>query len=68
MVFVAMLVVGATVSALPVVGGVAVSGAAALGDAEPGDAVVVALSEDESAPPHAASNSAPASAAARTPA
>jgi hypothetical protein len=64
----AMVVAGAPVSAPPVVGGVAVSRAAVLGDAEPGDAVVVALSEDESSPPHAASNSALASAAARTPA
>ena len=64
----ATVVAGAPVSAPPVVGGVAVSGAAVLGDAEPSDAVVVAVSEDESSPAHAASNSALASATARTPA
>jgi hypothetical protein len=66
MVFVAgaMVVTGAPVSAPPVVGGAAVFGAAVLARAEPGDAVVVALSEDESSLAHAASNSTLASAAA----
>jgi len=62
----AMVVACVPASAPPVVGGVAGSGAAVLGDSVPGGGVVVALSEDESSPPHAVNNSALTSAAART--